>query len=107
MPAHDRDCNWQQHRGRCDCTPHKSRAERERSGGFGPVVLTKAQQKLCEFGGYGQEDLRLARLIGAQVCERYGMDTAEELDRIRKGEIWNDHIAVQASLAAIRITKAS
>lgn len=74
---------------------------------FGPVVLTKPQQKLCEFGGYDQSDLRMARLIAAKVCERYGQDTGDELDRIRKGEIWNDHIAVQAALSAIRITKAS
>lgn len=72
----------------------------------GPVTLTPPQRKLCQFGGYDKDDLATARLVAAEVCETYGQDTPEELACIRKGEIWNDHIAVQAALAAIRINKA-
>lgn len=80
-------------------------ADAKHTPGFGPVTLTKDQRRLCAFGGYDQADLRMARLIAAEVCERYSYDTADELERIRKGEIWNDHPSVQAALAAIRVTK--
>lgn len=84
-------------------TPRGSLAYRKIE--IGPVVLSPAQRGLCEFHGYAKDDLAMARLIAAEVCQTYGQDTPEELDRIRRGEIWNDHVAVQAALAAIRVTK--
>lgn len=73
----------------------------------GPFRLSDAQRELCRFHGYDPDDLALARLIGTEVCEDYGQDDQFHMARIRAGDIWNDHIAVQAALSAIRITKAA
>ena len=53
-----------------------------------------------------EEELSAHDELRERVWDVMKQDTPDELARIRRGEIWNDHIAVQAALAAIRITKA-
>lgn len=51
------------------------------------------------------EDAELARACAMAVIPFYGTDEPEEHQRILKNGIWNDHIAVQAALAAIHNMK--
>lgn len=62
-------------------------------------------RRLLPFGNYEPADLGLARTIATQVVERYGENTAEEMARIRRDGIWNDHPAVQAALVAIKYVR--
>jgi len=52
-------------------------------------------------GPFSGPDAELARAIAMAVIPWYGNDDGPTHERIIKGGIWNDHIAVQAALAAI------
>lgn len=51
-------------------------------------------------------DAELARACAMAVLPFYGMDEPDEYQRILKDGIWNDHVAVQAALAAIHNMRA-
>lgn len=50
-------------------------------------------------------DVELARAAAMAVLPFYGSDDAITHERIMKNGIWNDHVAVQAALAAIHYLK--
>jgi hypothetical protein len=52
-------------------------------------------------GPFTGPDAELARAIAMAVIPWYGNDDATTHQRIMQNGIWNDHIAVQAALAAI------
>jgi hypothetical protein len=52
-------------------------------------------------GPFSGPDAELARACAMAVIPWYGNDNAVTHQRIMKAGIWNDHIAVQAALAAI------
>ncbi len=52
--------------------------------------------------GVTWNDLELARKVAMEAWEKYGGDDGPTCDRIRANGIWNDHIAVQAAIAAIK-----
>lgn len=56
-------------------------------------------------GPFMGPDTEFARAVAAAVVEWYGDDTEQALERIRVGQIWNDHIAVQAALATVHNIK--
>lgn len=70
------------------------------------VTQQRAEDMVHRFGSHSASDLDAARAIASAAVEVYGMDEGADLDRIRAGQIWNDHVAVQAALAAIRLARA-
>lgn len=52
-------------------------------------------------GPFMGPDVELARACAKIAVSDYGDDTGEAFDRIMAGDIWNDHVAVQAALSAI------
>lgn len=51
------------------------------------------------------EDAELARACAMAAIQDYGTDDPETHQRILKDGVWNDHVAVQAALAAIHSLK--
>jgi hypothetical protein len=57
--------------------------------------------------GVTDEELELARQAGIRAAVKYGDDVGSQLDKIRAGQIWNDHVAVQGAIEAIKAIKQS
>jgi hypothetical protein len=55
--------------------------------------------------GITDEELELARQAGIRAAVKYGDDVGAQLDQIRSGQIWNDHVAVQGAIEAIKALK--
>jgi hypothetical protein len=55
--------------------------------------------------GITDEELELIRKIVREPILKYGDDIGPQLERIRNGEMWNDHIAVQAGIAILKELK--
>lgn len=70
-----------------------------------PVTITE-DKPAPEYKPFGSsvELLAKARRIATLVVEDWGQDTGEAMERIRAGNIWNDHPAVQAALMALQST---
>lgn len=103
MPAHDRNCNWQQHRGRCDCTPGPSRSDREREIAAkwdampGPWVKRKRGMfyrpgnvgytaNITEAGFWPREEAKAyAAQSGGEVTAAPVAAYREDLERAREG----------------------
>jgi hypothetical protein len=69
----------------------------------GPVSWDRAANAIAAFGSQSACDLSTARLIATAAIERYGDFGPEMMTLFKQGGIWNDHPAVQAALAAIRL----
>jgi hypothetical protein len=60
--------------------------------------MTKAEKHPGPFSG---PDAELARACAVLAVLDYGNETGVQFDKIKAGNIWNDHVAVQSALAAI------
>jgi hypothetical protein len=55
--------------------------------------------------GLEPEEMELARECAKKAVEKYGDDVGEQFQKIMRGEIWNDHVAVQAAVETIKALK--
>lgn len=71
-------------------------------------IKGKAGMVLHTFNGvHDREDLEAARGIASAAIDTYGdFETKEIWDQYRTRGIWNDHVAVQAALVAIKMMRA-
>ena len=68
-------------------------------------IRAQAYDYVRRFGTASADDLEAARAIAMGAIEMYGdLNEAEMKDAEERG-IWNDHVAVQAALAAIRMMR--
>jgi hypothetical protein len=77
---------------------------------FGEVLsaprLNEARELRRTFNGIADAALlEVARAAAMAAIEDYGDDDRPTLDRMRDHGIWNDHIAVQAALCALKMAK--
>lgn len=70
-------------------------------------IKGKAANVLKTFNGTeDHEDLEAARGIASAAIDRYGDFVNEAIwEQFRRDGIWNDHVAVQAALVAIKMMR--
>lgn len=66
-------------------------------------IKERATEMVHRFGYQSEEDLEAARAIASAALEIYGDFDEHQMKQFRENGIWNDHAAVQAALAAIRM----
>jgi len=72
---------------------------------FFAALRDKAHEAMSGFGLRFREDLRSARQIALAAIEVYGNLDKEKHVRFIEHGMWDDHPAVQAVLAAIRLSR--
>jgi hypothetical protein len=55
--------------------------------------------------GLSEAEMVLARACATRAAVKYGDDSGAQLESIRAGKIWNDHVAVQAAIETIKALK--
>lgn len=70
-------------------------------------IKVEAEQVIRTFGMTDHADLDAARAIASAAIDTYGdFPNGEIWEQYRSQGIWNDHVAVQAALVAIKMSRA-